>query len=139
MLTDRVHRGCDPEEMLDELEHEPLVGLIMLQQSQGKLEHVLAEHRHPGRAVSLLQPPAGGQRRAAVEHADVVQAEEAPLEHIAPEGSLRFTHQVEVQQQLGEALLQERKVHLAQVSLQIRQEQVAMAWTGGFTSPKFHS
>ncbi|HYX59139.1 MAG TPA: hypothetical protein VE888_09030, partial [Streptosporangiaceae bacterium] len=123
VFTERVHRGRDPEEMLDELEHEPLVGLIMLQQSQGKLEHVLAEHRHPGRAVSLLQPSAGRQRRAAVEHADVVQAEEAPLEHIAAGGILAVHPPGEVQQQLGEALLQERKVHLPQVSLQVRQEQ----------------
>jgi len=54
----------------------------MVQQRQGQFEHVLAEHRHPGRAVGLLEPPAAGQHRTAVEHADVVQAEEAALEHV---------------------------------------------------------
>ncbi len=94
-----------------------------MQESQGHLEHVLAEHRHPGGAVRLLQPPAGGQGGAAVEHADVVQAEEAALEHVVAGGILAVHPPGEVQQQPREALLQERQVHLAEVGLQILQEQ----------------
>ena len=45
----------------------------------------------------------------------------------------------EVQQQLREALPQEREVHLAQVGLQVRQEQRGEGVDRGFTSPKFHS
>jgi hypothetical protein len=37
------------------------------------LEHVLAEQAHPGCAVGLLQTAAGGQRRAPVKNADIVQ------------------------------------------------------------------
>ena len=41
-----------------------------------------AVHRHPARAVRLLEVPAGRQRRAAIEDADVVEAEEAALEDV---------------------------------------------------------
>jgi len=34
----------------------------------------LTEQRHPRGTVGLLQIATGGQRRAAVEHADVIQA-----------------------------------------------------------------
>ncbi len=49
----------------------------------GDLEHVLAVERHPGRAVGLLEVATGRQRRAAVEDADVVEAEESALENVA--------------------------------------------------------
>ena len=113
VLSDRVHGGGDPEEALDELEHELLIARILLQQGQGHFEHVLAEHRHPGRAVRLFQPPAGGQRGAAVEHPDIVQAEEAALEYVVAAGILAVHPPGEVQQQPGEALPEERHVHLA--------------------------
>ena len=69
--------------MLDELERHVRVLGVVHRELDGDLEHVLAEQRHPGRAVGLLQVAAGRQRRAAVEHADVVEAEEAALEHVA--------------------------------------------------------
>lgn len=46
------------------------------------LQHVLAVHRHPGGAVGLLQMSAGGEGRAPVEDADVVEAEETSFEEI---------------------------------------------------------
>ena len=49
-----------------------------------ELEHVLTEHRHPRGAVRLFEAAAGRQLRAAIEHPDVVEAEEATLEHVAP-------------------------------------------------------
>ena len=76
----------------------------MLRSSRAMLEHVLAEERHPGRAVRLLEVAAGRQRGAAVEHADVVEAEEPALEHVPPVGSLRFTHQVKFISSLLNAL-----------------------------------
>ena len=60
----------------------------------GDVEHVLAVQRHPGGAVGLLEVAAGRQRRAAVEDADVVQAEEAALEDVVAVESLRLSHQV---------------------------------------------
>ena len=57
-----------------------------------------------------LMWPQGGERRAAVEHADVVQAEEAALEDVAPFGVLAVHPPGEVEQQLVEDPLQEREV-----------------------------
>jgi len=35
---------------------------ILSRNFNGNLEHVLAEERHPGRAIGLLEMPAGGKR-----------------------------------------------------------------------------
>ena len=75
--------------------------------------HVLAEQRHPGRAVRLLQAAPGGQRGAAVEDADVVEAEEAALEHVLAEAVLAVRPPGEVQQQLVEGRLEEIDIGLA--------------------------
>ena len=53
---------------------------------------------------------AGGQRLAAVEHADVVQAEEAALKDVHALGVLAVHPPGEVQQQLVEDALQKRAV-----------------------------
>ena len=52
---DCVHRGRDRREVLEELERNALVGPVVVGQTQRDLEHVEAEHRHPGRAVRLLE------------------------------------------------------------------------------------
>ena len=78
-----------------------------------ELQHVLAEEGHPRRAVRLLQVAAGGKRGAAVEDADVVEAEEAPLEDVLAEPVLAVHPPGEVQQQLVERRLEEIDVHLA--------------------------
>ena len=56
--------------------------------------------------------PPVGQRRAAVEHADVVEAEEAALEHVLAVAILAVHPPGEVQQQLVERALQELEVDL---------------------------
>ena len=81
--------------------------------SDRELQHVLAEEGHPGRAVRLLQVAAGGQRRAAVEDADVVEAEEAALEDVLAEAVLAVHPPGKVQQQLVERRLEEIHVRLA--------------------------
>ena len=78
-----------------------------------EFQHVLAEEGHPGRAVRLLQVAAGGQRGAAVEDADVVEAEEAALEDVLAEAVLAVHPPGEVQQQLVERLPEEIEVRLA--------------------------
>ena len=78
-----------------------------------ELQHVLAEEGHPRRAVRLLEVAAGGKRGAAVEDADVVQAEEAPFEDVLAEPVLPVHPPGEVQQQLVERRLEEIDVHLA--------------------------
>ena len=63
---------------------------------------------HPGRAVGLLEPLAVEQVGvAAVEDADVVHAQEAPLEGVAALDVLAVDPPGEVEQQLVEDLLEE--------------------------------
>ena len=61
-------------------------------------------------AWSML--PAAGQRRAAVEHPDVVQAEEPALEDVAVVRVLAVQPPAEVPHQLLEGVLQEGAVRL---------------------------
>ena len=56
-----MHGRSDPEEVLDELDDHVLVGAVIAQ-LDCDLQHVLAEQRHPGGAVRLLQVAAGRQR-----------------------------------------------------------------------------
>ncbi len=86
----------DVEEVLEEFGRDVLVDRIVLRQFQRDAHQVQAIHRHPARAVGLVDVAAGRQRRAAVEDADVVEAEEAALENLRPCASLRFTHQVKL-------------------------------------------
>ena len=69
------------DEMLEELRRNVLVSRVVRGKLERHGEHVLAEERHPRRAIGLLQLPAGGAARA-VEHADVVQTEKAALEDV---------------------------------------------------------
>ena len=48
----------------------------------GDVEHIKRESRHPCRAVALGDAGAVGKREAAVEHADVVEAEESAFKDI---------------------------------------------------------
>ena len=84
---------------------------------------------------------AGRQRRAAVEHADVVEAEEAALEDVAALGVLAVDPPGEVEQQLVEDALEEREVAASPRCLRSiwKTRQAAQAWTGGLTSPNAHS
>ena len=78
-----------------------------------EFQHVLAEEGHPGRAVRLLEVAAGGERGAAVEDADVVEAEEAPLEDVLAEPVFAVHPPGEVQQELIERPLEEIQVYVA--------------------------
>ena len=78
-----------------------------------QFQHVLAEEGHPGRAVGLLEVAAGGQRGAAVEDADVVEAEKAALKDVFAEAVLAVHPPGEVQQQFVERRREEFKVCLA--------------------------
>ena len=84
--------------------------VIVLGELQRDAHQVEAVHRHPARAVGLVDVAARRQRRAAVEDADVVQAEEAALEDVAPLGVLPVDPPGEVQHQLVEHALEKREV-----------------------------
>src|SRR5689334_5317857 len=68
--------------MFDEFGGELVEGRILLGQLDADLEHVLAEKSHPRGAVCLFEITSGRQRSAAIEHTDVVEAEESALEYV---------------------------------------------------------
>ena len=103
--------------MLDELETHLRIRGPVHRQLPGDLEHVLAEQGHPGGAVRLLKVAAGGQRRTAVEDADVVKTQESALEHIAAETVLAVHPPGEVEQELLEGALEPIEVALALADL----------------------
>ena len=113
VVADPVHRRGDEQEVLGELEHHVLVERVVLGELDRDPEHALREERHPRRAVRLLEVAAGRQRCTAVEHADVVQAEEPALEHVASGRILAVDPPREVHEQLLERALQPRHISLA--------------------------
>src|SRR5271163_10696 len=46
---------CDPEKMLEKLLAHVRIYRLVLREFDGDLEHVLAEERHPSRAIGLFQ------------------------------------------------------------------------------------
>src|SRR5215471_20520317 len=95
-------RSGNPEEMLDELETHLDVRGPVPGELRRDFDHVLAEERHPGRAVRLFEEAAGGKRRAAIEDADVVETEEPALERVVALSILPVHPPREVEQQLVE-------------------------------------
>src|SRR5205807_5697088 len=106
IATDVYHRGSDPQEMLDKLEHHALLDRIPERQLNSDLEHVLAEEGHPGGAVGLFQVAARRQGGAAIEDADVVQPQEAAFKDVAPVAVLAVDPPGEVHEQLLEGMCQ---------------------------------
>ena len=123
VLADLVHRVGDPDEVLEELEGDLLVDRVVVGEDEGHLQHVLAVEGHPGRPVRLLERPAGGERGAAVEDADVVEAQEAAGEDVLPLRVLPVHPPVEVEHQALEGARQELDVLPAQVLLHLVEEE----------------
>ena len=121
MFADAVHRVGDPHEVLDEVEGILLVARVMFGQDEGHLDHVLAVEGHPGGPVGLLQRPSRGQLRAAVEDADVVQAQEPAGENVAPLRVLPVHPPVEVELQAVKRARQELDVLASQVLLDLEE------------------
>ena len=83
---------------------------LVQRELDGDAQHLLAEEHHPGRAVRLVEVAAGGQRRGAVEDADVVEPEEAAFEDIGAGAILAIDPPREIDQQLREGVLEELDV-----------------------------
>ena len=78
-----VDRLGNVQEVLDELACHGLIRGVLDGQLQRNAEEVEAVHRHPARTVRLVDVAAdAGGDVAAVEHADVVEAEKATLEDV---------------------------------------------------------
>jgi hypothetical protein len=107
LASDSVHRVDDGHEVLEELAGDVLVAVVDLGQLQCDAQHRGAVERHPRRAIGLGELAAGGQRLAAVEDADVVQAEEAAGEEVLPLHVLAVHPPGEVEEELGKGALEE--------------------------------
>ena len=99
----------DVDKVLKELGGHILVGRLGAGQLQGDGQHVQAVHGHPGGAVGLLDVAAGGQGRAAIKDADVVQPQKAALKDVVAVGILAVDPPGKVEQQLVKDPLQERR------------------------------
>ena len=85
----------------------------MRRELESDLEHVLAEQGHPGGAVGLLQMASGGQWRAAVENADIVEPEKPALEEASAKPVLAVHPPAEIRRQPAEHPLQKIEIGLA--------------------------
>src|SRR5262249_24370494 len=77
-----VHRVRDVNEVLPELAGHVFIGRIFTGKFESDGEKIECIHSHPTGAIGLLEVTPGGQWRAAIEHTDVVQAQEAALEDV---------------------------------------------------------
>ncbi len=108
-----AHGVGDVEEVFPELAGHVFVARLFFRQFQRDGQQIQGVHRHPTGAVGLFDVAAGGQRRAAVEHADVVQTQEAALEDVHALGVLAVHPPGEVQHQLVEDTLQKCAIALS--------------------------
>ena len=109
-VLDAVDGGGDGEEMLEKFGGDVFVDMVVLRQFERDAQQVQAIHRHPARAVGLVDETAGGQRLAAVEHADVVEAEKAALKNIPALRVLAVDPPGEIQQQLVKDAFQKSEI-----------------------------
>src|SRR5688572_21944294 len=70
------------EEVLEELGRDVLVNFVVPGQFERNAHKIQRIHRHPTGAIRLIDESAGRQRCTAVEHANIVQAQEAALENV---------------------------------------------------------
>ena len=102
--------------MLEEFRRHVLIRGVALGERECHLEQVLAVHRHPRRAVGLLDVHVERKMRA-IERTDVVEPEKAALEDVVPLAVLAVHPPGEVQQELVEDALEEGQV-LAAIDLE---------------------
>src|SRR5215472_5412628 len=88
--------------MFEKLQRQLFVSRVVPRQLDSDLEHGLGEQRHPRRTVGLIHLAAGWQRRAAVEHPDIIEPEKAALEDVTPARVLAVTPPSEVSEELLE-------------------------------------
>src|SRR5439155_22911844 len=80
--AERVHGVYDGDEVLEVLGRHVLAGRILARQLERHLEERHAEEAHPRRPIGLLEGAGPWQGMRAIEHADVVEAEESAPEEV---------------------------------------------------------
>ena len=72
--------------MFEEFRRDIFVNRILPRELQRHAHHVQAKHSHPAGAIALLEKSAVRQRRASIEHANVIKAEKSALKNVFPFG-----------------------------------------------------
>src|ERR1700681_4087742 len=108
-----AHRGGYVQEMLEELGGDVFVDVIAPRQLERNAHQVERVHGHPAGGVRLIDVTAGRQLCAAIEHPDVVEAEEPALKHVASLRVLAVHPPGEIQHQLVKHALKEFIVAMA--------------------------
>src|ERR1700738_3847804 len=93
--------------MLEELAGDILIGPIVGSKLDRNSQHGETIHAHPGGAIRLLEKSSGGKRLAAIEHSDIVQAQESAFEDVIAPGVLAIHPPGKIHEQLVEDCLQE--------------------------------
>ena len=139
--VDAVESAGDVQEVLEELRRDVLVHGVVARQLQRDRQHAERVEAHPRRAVRLADVAGDRERRGPVEHADVVQPEEAALEDVAALRVLAVDPPGEVEQQLLEdpARGSRGPACRSRAGRSCRRARAAQAWTGGLTSENAHS
>src|SRR5262245_16209543 len=110
LLADRM---TDIQEVLPEFAGDVFVRGVLVCELYRDRQQVQRVHRHPARAIRLLDMASSGQRRRSVEDADVVEAKEAALEDVTTVSVLAVHPPREVEEKFLEDAFQERPVAAA--------------------------
>src|SRR5689334_12496225 len=84
ILPDSIHCIRNLQEMLKETERHVFVHGVVISQDECDLQHVFTVESHPSRAVGLVKVPARRKLSAAIEHTNVIQAQESSCKNILP-------------------------------------------------------
>jgi len=107
----------DKEEMFPELARHVFIGVVLPRELHRDGEHVEAVHRHPAGAVRLFKVSTRWQRGGSIEHPDIVEPQEAALEHVPASFVLAIDPPSEVEQQFLKDALQKDAIALARAPL----------------------
>ena len=116
VAADGVHRVDDLHEMLEELRRDVFVSRVGERQFARHRKHRRAVKRHPCGAIRLGERLPARQRPRTVEEPDVIEAEKAAGEDVAPLDVLAIDPPGEVEQQLLETALEKECVAAARRS-----------------------
>src|SRR5713226_7512614 len=101
--------------MFEKLRRDVFVDMVLEGELERYAHQVERVHRHPGGAVGLVDIAAGRQRRAAVEKADIVEAEKPALKDVVSFDVLAVHPPGEIEHQFVEDTFEESPVALAAV------------------------
>ncbi len=107
-----VHRRRDVHEVLEKFAGHVLVSGILHRQLNRHRQHVQAKHRHPARAVRLIDVVPRAQRPRTVKDADIIQAQKASLEHVTARGIFAVHPPREIYKQLVKGAHEKHPVRL---------------------------